>query len=286
MSVRYIVPVALAFAAIAAYQLWESDKSHIAFMQQTAAVSKRVVVMGGTGGVGSQVVRLLIKDPRVSQVTAIVRSAKGVKFWVDDPNANLAKFKEYVVADFDKLDQHEDAFKGHDALISCVGMYTSRVKSEEEFLKVEHDYAKVAATFSRKHGATSFGYLSGQGVQKPKNVGVFTPMFGRVKGRAEEMFETTFPYGISARPGGIFNRPGGDGAAVGGIWGKIIDTGAFNWMAKTDSLGIDSMDLAKSIVQGAVIAPAASASVENDGLKKIARKYDEDLAKALAETKK
>jgi len=75
--VRYIVPVALAFAAIAAYQLWESDKSHIAFMQQTAAVSKRVVVMGGTGGVGSQVVRLLIKDPRVSQVTAIVRSPKG-----------------------------------------------------------------------------------------------------------------------------------------------------------------------------------------------------------------
>ena len=41
------------------------------------------------------------------------------------------------------------------------------------------------------------------------------------------------------------------------------------------------MDLAKAIVQGGVISPAASAAVENDGLKKIAGKYDQELAEAL-----
>ena len=84
-------------------------------------------------------------DPRVSSVTAVVRSPKNTKFWADEGQSS-DKIRVVVVPDFDNLRDHEAAFAGHDVFISCLGIYTHQAKSEEHFMSVRMSPIEAART--------------------------------------------------------------------------------------------------------------------------------------------
>jgi len=242
-----------------------------------ASAGKICLVIGSTGSIGRLVVRVLALDPRVSHITAIVRSERPKSFWFEGVSGTEVEGKivQLTVADFSKLSEHEAAFKAgkFDSFLSGLGMYTADVKDEQEFEKVEIQYNEVVAKAAAAGGTKASAYLSGMGAVKPAQIGYFTLMFARVKGKAESMFEKLFPVGISARPGGIFGRPGGAGLKE-----SALNSAALSWLAGT-SFGIDALDIAKAMVQGSVIAPIdPNRVVENNELRTISEQYDAGLA--------
>lgn len=101
---------------------------------------KRAVVIGATGLVGHQLVRLMINDERYDSVLLVVRKPHTLK----DP-----KVVELIVKDFDRLQDHKDAMNGHD-FYCALGTTRKKAGSKEAFLKVDVDYplefAKIAAS--------------------------------------------------------------------------------------------------------------------------------------------
>ncbi len=74
--------------------------------------------------------------------------------------------------------------------VGAVGTYTSLVRSEEEFAKVEVGLNESAARAMRAAGCRRFAYLSGQGVDPARPTS--GALFSRVKGRAEVTLARVF----------------------------------------------------------------------------------------------
>lgn len=97
----------------------------------------RVVVVGGSGLVGNQLLKQLLLDERVDQVICLGRKELPVK------NEKL----QQIIVNFDRL--HEIPFKLEaDVLFCCVGTTIKTAGSKENFLKVDleipHSLAQLA----------------------------------------------------------------------------------------------------------------------------------------------
>ena len=77
---------------------------------------KSVLVLGGTGATGKEVVKLLMENQQVAKVKMISR--RNVDFPDDCPGASKV---EQVIVDFDNLDPSKDEFAQHDIAFCCLG---------------------------------------------------------------------------------------------------------------------------------------------------------------------
>ena len=87
----------------------------------------KVILFGGTGMVGQGVLRECLRDPDVTEVLAVMRSATGQKH---------AKLRELVHADFS--DFSSVPLDG-DACFWCLGV-SSTGMSEADYTRITHDY--------------------------------------------------------------------------------------------------------------------------------------------------
>ena len=87
------------------------------------------VVIGATGLVGQQLVKLLIADSRFSHIKTFTRR----KITVESPKL------ENVITDFDNLSNVKEKING-DILFSCMGTTIKQAKSKENFFKVDYHY--------------------------------------------------------------------------------------------------------------------------------------------------
>jgi len=274
-----VEPLPLVFLVLLAAGALCTDVESVPQSMEKMASAKRCIVLGSTGAVGRLLIKTLAQDPRVSGVTAVVRKQQDVPFWLlEGDTASLQKFKQLVVPDLAQVDSFEKEFAGHDCFISAMGLYSGDVKDEASFEKVEIGLNEGTARVAAKGGATVGAYLSGMGVVKPNEVGYFTPMFSRVKGKAEAAIERIFSMGLCARPGGIYDR------ILPGIEKRFYDhfNDGFRFVFEnTQSLGISAPDIAKAMVQATVVEPLNPIrSVENAELKTLARAYEQGLAAA------
>lgn len=239
---------------------------------------KSTVVAGATGSVGRLVVRTCLSDPRVDKVTAVVRKTvseeTATNLW---GSTNASKLSQIQV-DYPSLEATDqrlkDAFKGADAFITGLGLYSGN-STEAEMDSVECKYNTLLATIAHEAGATRGAYLSGQGVKQPALEGRAFAMFGRAKGRAEESLAGVFggpgEGHVSARPGAIFDRPG---EPVYGVFDAVLACWPFSSLKHT-RFGISAHDIAKGMVQGAVFDDEHGNIIwENDAIKEAARRYD------------
>lgn len=128
----------------------------------------KLMLVGASGLVGQQLLRLALADPVVSGVVAPTRK----------PLAAAAKLENPAI-DFEHLPADAPWWKV-DAVICTLGTTMAQAGSESAFRRVDHDYPLAVARLARAAGAGAFVLNSSLGAAADSRV-----FYNRVKGEVE-----------------------------------------------------------------------------------------------------
>jgi uncharacterized protein YbjT (DUF2867 family) len=146
-----------------------------------------LLVIGATGLVGGEVLRLAFDDDRIDRIVAPTRR----------PLAPAARLENPVI-DFDAFPA-EAPWWTADAVVCALGATIRAAGSQEAFLKVDRDYVVTIARLTRSRGARAFALTSAIGANPRSRI-----FYNRVKGEAEAGVEACgFPSLTIVRPGFI-----------------------------------------------------------------------------------
>lgn len=130
-----------------------------------------VLLLGATGHVGSEVLKLLIDDDSVKRI--VLLSRKEIK-------RNSPKAEQHLI-NFDEIKKTDFVFNNVDAVICALGTTIKKGKTEEAFRKVDFEYPVTAAETAKKKGVRRYILVSSVGADsKSKN------FYLRTKGETEE----------------------------------------------------------------------------------------------------
>ncbi|CAL2033568.1 unnamed protein product [Caenorhabditis brenneri] len=149
-------------------------------------------VVGATGAVGSELVKLLADSTKFSKVVLLARRS------VDAATGD--KFVQKTV-DFDKLEENSDDVRNLDVAFCALG--TTRGKSGADgFYKVDHDYVMSAAKLAKENGVKQFVLVSAGGADETSRF-----LYIKTKGEVEkEIGELNFDKFVIMRPGFIESK--------------------------------------------------------------------------------
>ena len=140
---------------------------------------RKVLLLGATGLVGRECLRLLSADPTVETIVVPVRRPLGI-------DVGSAKVRETVV-NFDALAAQPELFKV-DQIFSALGTTIKQAGSKSEFHRVDFDYPAAAARLGVAQGARHFLLVSAVGASSSSRL-----FYNRVKGELEDALRT-LPY--------------------------------------------------------------------------------------------
>lgn len=130
----------------------------------------KVMLVGATGLVGTQVLQLLLDDLRCQTVVAPTRRPLAL---ADTHLFNL-------LVDFAQLPEAADWW-AVDAVICALGTTLKQAGSREAFARVDHQYPLHVARLARAHGAGAFVLNSAKGADPDSRF-----FYNRVKGALEQ----------------------------------------------------------------------------------------------------
>jgi uncharacterized protein YbjT (DUF2867 family) len=152
----------------------------------------KIIVTGGTGLVGAEVLREAILNPEITEVTALVRKPLRVKH---------PKIREVIHKDFLNYDSLTTVFKEYDAFAWCLGVSQSQV-TPEMYETITYSYAVEAAkAMLAANPSMTFLFVSGGGADSSEKS---KTLFARVKGKTENALrKMAIRKLVIVRPGGI-----------------------------------------------------------------------------------
>lgn len=118
---------------------------------------KTALVLGASGLVGRELVRLLLKDHRYTQIVLLLRKPLASSLF-DDPHNKLNP----IVIDFDALGDYQGYFSV-DHVYCCLGTTIKQAGSKSAFRQVDFVYVHVAAELARAQRCKSFVWISSVG---------------------------------------------------------------------------------------------------------------------------
>jgi len=133
-------------------------------------MGKTALLAGATGLIGQQLLQLLLASDRYGKVIAISRKPLDVRH----PKLNN------LVFEFGVLTDHTSSLKADD-VYCCLGTTIKKVKTQEAFRKVDHDYPLQLAKLSQENGACQFLLVSALGANSKSSI-----FYNRVKGEVED----------------------------------------------------------------------------------------------------
>lgn len=142
-------------------------------------VKRTVLLLGATGLVGSECLRLLIVDPTIERIVVLLRRPLG-------SGAPSDKVREEIV-DFDALAARSDLFQV-DQIFSALGTTIKQAGSQSAFRRVDYEYPLAAARIGVEQGARHFLIVSAVGALSDSRI-----FYNRVKGEVEDALRT-IPY--------------------------------------------------------------------------------------------
>src|SRR6266851_3941548 len=163
--------------------------------------ARNAVVAGGTGLVGTELLKLLDEERRYGRITSLVRQ-----------ETVAAGRVENRVVSFDDLDRSE--LPEVDDAYCCLGTTRRVAGSDDAFRKVDFDYVLAYARAAQRAGAVRFLLVSAMGAKVESRF-----LYTRVKGQVEAAMSTLgFQVVGIARPSFLIGRRararGGETAAL------------------------------------------------------------------------
>lgn len=135
--------------------------------------SRKALIVGATGLVGSYCLKGLLEYPHYCEVIALIRKPL---------NFTHPKLKK-VITDFKNIDQQfPDVFA--DDIFCCLGTTIKKAGSKENFRKIDFELVCAIAKEMRRHGAEQFLVISAMGADKESRV-----FYNRIKGEVEEALQ-------------------------------------------------------------------------------------------------
>ena len=131
-----------------------------------------VVLVGATGLVGAECLRLLLVDPAFARIVVLARRP------LDGVDAS-PKLVAHVV-DFDHLEAYADLFTA-DQLICCLGTTIGKAGSKERFRAVDYGFPMALAKLGAERGVRHFLLVSALGANARSRV-----FYNKVKGELED----------------------------------------------------------------------------------------------------
>jgi uncharacterized protein YbjT (DUF2867 family) len=132
----------------------------------------KILLFGATGTVGNAVLEMCEAAPVVEEVRAIARRAL---------MNTSAKLRTYVHKDFLDYSTAQEAFRGIDASLFCLGTSVAQV-SKEDYRKISYSFPLAAAqTLKEWSPGAAFHYISGRGTSAQSRM-----EWARVKAQAEQ----------------------------------------------------------------------------------------------------
>ena len=131
-----------------------------------------VMVVGATGLVGRECVRLLLADNGFSRIIVVTRRSLS-------PEVRSPKLETHVV-DFEHLNEYDELFRV-DAIVCAIGTTIRQAGSRTRFRTVDYEYPLAFAKLGRRAGCAHFLVVSALGANPRSRV-----FYNRVKGELED----------------------------------------------------------------------------------------------------
>ncbi len=147
---------------------------------------KKAIVIGGTGMLGSELVKLLLENQDFSEVVSMVRRASGVIH---------PKLNEQLI-DFEKPEEWVNFVTG-DVLFSTLGTTLAQAKTKEAQFKVDFTYQYTVAEIASKNHVPVYVLVSSAGADSKSAV-----FYSNMKGKLDDAVKA-LPFKVIAilRPG-------------------------------------------------------------------------------------
>ena len=147
---------------------------------------KKAIVIGGTGMVGTQLIKQLIEKETYSEIVSLVRRGSGVTH---------PKLSEHVV-NFDQPESWSYLVTG-DVLFSTLGTTIAQAKTKEAQFKVDYTYQFTVAEIASKNGVRNYVLISSAGANSNSKA-----FYMRIKGQLENAVQK-LPFKVISiiRPG-------------------------------------------------------------------------------------
>lgn len=161
-------------------------------------MSRTALLLGASGLVGSECLKILLKEDSYGSVQALVRRPLAV---------NHPKLIQHQVS-FDALDARS-AYWSSDAVFCCLGTTIKKAGSQEAFRRVDYGYPLASAQCAVQGGAVSFFLISSVGADARSPI-----FYNRIKGETEDaLHRAGLPSLVILRPSLILgeraeSRPG------------------------------------------------------------------------------
>ncbi len=143
---------------------------------------ERVLVVGATGLVGQQALRLLVADPAVAEIRALVRrpcTPRQLLGGDAEHTVGFDKMRVYVT-DFERLAERS-SWLDVDTVFCALGTTIRQAGSRAAFRRVDLDYPLQIAQMAKAQGARRFLLVSAVGASARSRV-----FYNRVKGELED----------------------------------------------------------------------------------------------------
>ncbi|ORX85198.1 NAD(P)-binding protein [Anaeromyces robustus] len=195
------------------------------------------LVIGSTGATGIHVIGELLKCGLFEKVTSVARSE------IDYQGPNKERLVQEIV-DFEKIEEHKNAFKGHTHMFSCFGTTRKLAGSAENFVKIDHDYViNATKIFKEENPDAKLHYiLLSSGGANAKSPFLYMKTKGQIEDDIKDM---KFSRLSIFRPGSLLDR-GHDSRLlenVGCVFAKGLNFVTF------DRAGIPVTMLGKALVR-------------------------------------
>ena len=147
---------------------------------------RSVLVLGGTGLVGSECIRLLLADDSCANVVVLARKSATETF----PD----KLQWHSV-DFDNLESQSELF-AVDQIICALGTTVRKTPSRDVYRKVDYEYPLLAARLGLATGASHYLVVTAIGANSKSPI-----FYNRLKGELEDgLALLDYPSVTIARP--------------------------------------------------------------------------------------
>ena len=137
-----------------------------------ATTSRTVLVIGSTGLVGRECVRLLLADNSVSRVTALVRNE--TTMFGSHERLDIRR------VDFDKLGRYPGLF-AVDQIICAIGTTLRKTPSRDVYRQIDYGYPIEAGKLGKEQGVTHYLAVTAVGASSRSRF-----FYNRLKGELED----------------------------------------------------------------------------------------------------